>query len=178
MKIKIILTVITASATLMFSACEASNSTTGNANNKSNTSIGINSNSAQAAVNKAVTAANTAANTVANTAANMVSAADKAIQPAKNDGKITGDYLVGDVKCTITPDEKDRELYSQVKCADNRKVETYSREDDPSKKRAMLVSGKNQFVFENHPAADGTYNTANGTFTDDKGKTVKVTRAQ
>ena len=165
MKIKNTLTVIIASLTLLFAACGNSTNTTTTANtaNKSNTAMVVNSNQVPA-TNNAAPATNTATNTV--------SSANKAA-PTKDDGKIEGEYLVGDVKCTITPEEKDRDLFSKVKCADNRKVEIYSRDDNDKTKTAMLVSENqvSRFVFEN-------YNLASGTFTDEKGKTVKVTRVQ
>jgi hypothetical protein len=165
MKIKITLTLIIASLTVLFAACGNSANTTNttiNAN-KSNTAVVVNSNQTTAANNTAPST---------NTMANTVSNANKAA-PTKDDGTIKGEYMVGDVKCTITPDEKDRDLYSKVSCADNRKVETYSRDDDPATKRSILVSEnqKSRFVFENN-------NLASGTFTDEKGKTVKVTRVQ
>jgi hypothetical protein len=161
MKIKINLTVIIASLTVLFTACGNSANTTNTTNtaNKSNTAVVVNSNQTGAANNTAP-------------ATNTVSSVNKAA-PTKDDGTIKGEYMVGDVKCTITPDEKDRDLYSKVSCADNRKVETYSRDDDPSAKKSILVSEnqKSRFVFENN-------NLASGTFTDEKGKTFKVTRVQ
>lgn len=161
MKIKATLTLIIASLTVLFTACGNSANTTNttNAANKSNTAVVVNS-------NQTTTANNTAQ------ATNTVSSANKTA-PAKDDGTIKGDYMVGDVKCTITPDEKDRDLYAKISCADNRKVETYSRDDDPAAKKAILVSEnqKSRFVFENNDPASGT-------FTDEKGKTVKVTRVQ
>ena len=158
MKIKITLTVIIASLTLLSSACSnAANTTTGNTANKSNTAV-VNSN--QTPATNTVSSANAAA-------------------PTKDEGKIVGEYLVGDVKCTIKPEAKDtKDLFFEVKCADNPQVEVYSRDDDPSKKQAILIAGKKRFVFENNPSASGTFNSANGSFTDEKGKTVKVTRVQ
>lgn len=160
MKIKITLTLIIASLTMLFAACgnSANTTTTTNTANKSNTAVVVNSNQ-------------TMANNTA-PAANTVSSANKAA-PTKDDGTIKGEYMVGDIKCTITPDEKDRDLYSKVSCADNRKVETYSRDDDPAAKKSILVSEnqKSRFVFENN-------NLASGTFTDEKGKSFKVTRVQ
>ena len=151
--------------TLLFLACgDTANTTTGNTANKSNIAVVVNSNQTAAANNTVA---------ITNAATNTVSSANKAA-PTQDDGKIVGEYLVGDVKCTIKPEAKDtKDLYFEVKCADNPKVQIYSRDDDPATKKAILVSEnqKSRFVFEN-------YNSANGTFTDEKGKTVKVSRVQ
>jgi uncharacterized membrane protein YvbJ len=165
MKSKITLTVIIASLTLLFAACSNSTNTTTTANtaNKSNTAV-----------------ANSNQTGVTNTATNTGSSANKAA-PTKDDGKIVGEYLVGEVKCTIKPEAGDtKDLFFEVKCADNPKAEIYSRDDDPAKKQAILVheKQKRRFVFENNPSASGTFNSASGTFTDENGKTVKVTRVQ
>src|SRR5687767_4075544 len=109
MKSKITLTVIIASLTLLFAACSNSTNTTTTANtaNKSNTAV-VNSNQ------------------TSNTATNTGSSANKAA-PTKDDGKIVGEYLVGEVKCTIKPEAGDtKDLYFEVKCADNPKAEIYS----------------------------------------------------
>jgi hypothetical protein len=73
--------------------------------------------------------------------------------------------MVGDVKCTVTPDNND--LIHEIKCADKEKVQIYSRDDAPPKAVIVSENQKSRFVFDN-PA-----NLANGNFTDETGKTVK-----
>lgn len=111
---------------------------------------------------------------------NTSPAANAAATPAStasptNAGNNTteGNYLVGDVLCTITPDKTDKlELEHKVKCAGQDKARIYSRDDDPSKNQVVLASpdGKSRFVLDAATAS-------NGTFTDEKGKTVSVKRA-
>ena len=159
MKIKITLTVVI--ATLLFAACGTPTNTTNTANNANNSNTAVVNSNQTAATN---TATNTASS--ANTAA-----------PKKDDGKIVGDYMVGDVKCTITPLAGDtKDLYFDAKCADNPKVMKCSRDD--SEKTANLACDRGTFSFKNPDSGSGVYNSANGTFTDTKGKTVNVTRVQ
>ena len=150
-KIKITLTAIIASLTLMFTACgnSANTATTTNTANKPKTAVVVYSNQ-NAAANNTALATNTTANTAspANTAATTI-----------DDGIIVGEYMVGDVKCTIKPEAGNtKDLYFEVKCADNPKAEIYSRDDEPSTKTAKLVGDKGSFAFKDNPSASGTFN--------------------
>lgn len=148
MKINAIFMLSIASLTLLFTGCSSSTNTTANIANNSNTATGANSN---------------------RTTANTVSSANTAA-PTKDDPRFKGEYLVGDVKCTVTPDNND--LIHEVKCADKEKVQIYSRDDAPPQAIIVSENGKSRFVFDT-PA-----NLANGNFTDEAGKTVKVSRVR
>lgn len=149
MKINAILMVSTASLTLLFTGCGNSTNTTANIANNSNTTTVVNSNK---------------------TTANTVSSANNTAAPTKDDARFKGEYLVGDVKCTVTPDNND--LIHEVKCADKERVQIYSRDDAPPKAIIVSENQKSRFVFDD-PA-----NLANGNFTDESGKTVKVSRVR
>ena len=141
-----------------FSACGNQANTTVNnttANKANNTIVVTNANST---------------NTNSTNTPNTNTSASKTA-PTGEDARFKGDYMVGDVKCTVKPDSSD--VMHEIKCADKDKVQNYSRDDAPPK--AVIVSSDNEkvrFVF------DDAMNLANGNFTDDKGKTVKVTRVK
>lgn len=148
MKVNAILMLSLASLTLLITGCSNSTNTTANIANNSNTAAVVNSNK---------------------TTANTGSAA-KTAAPTEDDAKFMGEYMVGDVKCTVTPDNKD--LIHEVKCADKEKVQIYSRDDAPPKAVIISENQKSRFVFDNSASL------VNGTFTDETGKTVKVSRVQ
>ena len=133
------------------SACGASQ-VTGNTNAGANTSN--QSNAAAASDTSRAAAGNTA----------PASNAPAAVQ---GDGSFKGEYLVGDVKCTVTMDEN--EVRHEIKCADQGKAQIYFRDD--THEQAIIVSEdqKGRFIFDDKTLTRGS-------FTDDKGKTVKVTR--
>jgi hypothetical protein len=145
-----------------FSACDTSknvavNNAASNSVSTSNTTIAANTNST--AANNAAPASNTSTST--NISANTS-------ESPKEDGKFEGNYLVGYIKCKVTPD-KDGVRY-EVKCADQEKVQIYFRKD-PSDKQAVIVSEdeKSRFVFD-----DKTLST--GSFIDEAGKTIVANR--
>lgn len=148
MKINTVLILSIASLTLLFAGCGGSTNTTTNMPGNSNAARTVNSNP---------------------TPENTVSAAKPSLS-AEDQVRFKGEYMVGDVKCTITPDNND--LIHEIKCADKEKVQIYSRDDAPPKAVIVSQDQKSRFVFDN-PA-----NLANGNFTDATGKTVKVSRVQ
>ena len=151
-------TLSVAALAIVFSGCGGAANTNVNitaANKANNTIVVTNANSTNAN-STSTTNTNTSANKTATTA---------------EDARFKGDYMVGDVKCTVKPDSTD--LMHEVKCADKDKAQNYSRDDAPPK--AIIVSSDNEksrFVF------DDAMNLASGNFTDDKGKTVKVSRVK
>lgn len=153
----LISTLSVAALAVAFSACGSATNTTANnsaANKANNTIIVTNANTANA---------NSTNTTNTNPPAN--------IAPTAEDARFKGEYMVGDVKCTVKPDSSD--LMHEIKCADKDKVQNYSRDDAPPK--AIIVSSDNEkarFVF------DDAMNLANGNFTDETGKTVKVSRVK
>ena len=78
--------------------------------------------------------------------------------------------MVGDKKCSIKQLD-DKDLLHEVKCEGETKARSFSRDDDG--KKAILVSqdGKNRFELDTAAASEGTY-------TDETGKSVKVSRAK
>lgn len=148
MKINTVLILSIASLTLLFAGCGDSTNTTANMPDNSNAARPVNSNQ---------------------TPENTVSSA-KTLLSAEDQARFKGEYMVGDVKCTITPDNND--LIHEIKCADKERVQIYARDDAPPKAVIVSQDQKSRFVFDN-PA-----NLANGNFTDATGKTVKVSRVQ
>ena len=144
-------------ATLAFTLC-ACGASQGTGNNNAGANASNQSNNAAANANRA--AAGNAAS-ASNTAAAATPAA------LRGDGSFKGEYLVGDVKCTVTMD--DNEVRHEIKCADQGKAQIYFRDD--THEQAIIVSEdqKSRFVFDDKTLTKGS-------FTDEKGKTVKVTR--
>lgn len=157
-----------AALAVVFTACGGAANTTANntaaANNAANKIVVTNANSTNA---NSTGAANANA---ANANASNANTGAKTAAPSADNARFKGEYMVGDVKCTVTPD--DRDLIHEIKCADNQKVQTYSRDDAPPKAVIVSQNGKSRYVFDD-PA-----NLANGSFTDEAGKTVKVSRAK
>jgi hypothetical protein len=157
--IKTILSAVSlAAVAVAFSACgNSSNAPANNAANSSN------------AANKIIVTNANSANANNTNAANTNLPA-KTDAPTADDARFKGEYMVGDVKCTVKPDGRD--LIHEIKCAGKEKVQIYSRDDAPPKAVIVSENQKSRFVFDD-PA-----NLANGNFTDETGKSVKVVRVK
>lgn len=134
-----------------FSAC---GSTATNSNTTANPANKVNTNVTTGGNGNAMSGTNAApemkTNSNADTGASTTS-----------DGEIRGDYMVGDVKCSIKPDGEGT-VRHQVKCADNEQVQFYFVDTDNDKTILEAKDGKSRFTFDGQDVKSGTFKNAAG----------------